>query len=68
MELKFAPGCFDGLSEEEAKEVFDHVTEMFENGALETNSEPVDMDTLEEEDPELYAILMADMEKIDTFQ
>ena len=67
MEVKLAPGAFDNVPEEEQEELFKEIQAMVEDGTLFENSEPVDMDTLEEEDPELYAILTqgaADISKL----
>lgn len=64
MKVVLAPGAFDNVPEDEQEELFKELQEMFEDGSLLENSEPVDMDTLEEEDPELYSALMQDTPKL----
>ena len=67
MTIKLAPGAFDNVPEDEQQDLFDDLQAMLDDGSLFENSEPIDMDTLEEEDPELYAILTqgaADISKL----
>jgi len=58
--IKIAPGAFDGIPEEDQKEIFEEIERMLEDGTLFENSVEVDLDALMEEDPELYAKLMGD--------
>jgi hypothetical protein len=53
--IEFAPGCFDEFegTQEEMAEIIAHLTQLAESGELELMSEPVDIDELIEEDPEL---------------
>ncbi len=67
LKITFAPGAFDSFegSQEELDQLVDHIEKMAESGDLHENSEPVDMDRLEQEDPELYDILTNVFEKLD---
>jgi len=53
--IEFAPGCFDEFegTQEEMAEIIAHLTQLAETGQLELMSEPVDIDELIEEDPEM---------------
>jgi len=53
--IEFAPGCFDDFegTQEEMAELIAHLTQLAETGQLELMSEPVDIDELIEEDPEM---------------
>jgi hypothetical protein len=53
--IEFAPGCFDDFegTQEEMAEIIAHLTQLAESGELELMSEPVDIDELIEEDPQL---------------
>ena len=53
--IEFAPGCFDDFegTQEEMAEIIAHLTQLAETGQLELMSEPVDMDDLIEQDPEM---------------
>ena len=53
--IEFAPGCFDEFegTQEEMAEIIAHLTHLAETGQLELMSEPVDMDDLIEQDPEM---------------
>lgn len=59
--VQFAPGCLDTLENElspqELQEFMDKISEMVKDGSFFENSVPINMDTLEEEDPDLYKIL-----------
>ena len=59
IKVKFAQGCFpDDMTQEEIDEIVKEITSMVEDGSLMANSEPLDMDKLEVEDPEMYHQLM----------
>lgn len=64
MKLKVAPGAFDNVPEDEQQELFDELEKMVEDGSIFENSTPVDMSELETEDPELFALLNARIDKI----
>lgn len=66
--IKFAPGCFpDDMTQEEIDEISAELTKMVEEGTLFENSEPIDMERLELEDPEMYEQLMRLEEHEETF-
>jgi hypothetical protein len=58
-EIVFAPGCFDDFegTQEELDMMMEEITAMFENEDFLENSTLVDMETLWQTDPELYAKL-----------
>ena len=61
MKVVFRPGCFpDDMTQEEIDEMVDTLTKMANDGTLFENSEPIDLDELEENDPEAYAKLIQD--------
>lgn len=66
-EIRFAPGAFDEFegSQEELEEFVKEIQDLAASGELLENSYPVDMDQLEQEDPELYEILSRQLEQID---
>ena len=58
MKVILAPGAFDDVPEEDQEGLFKKIQEMVDNGTLFDNSESIDMDTLKEEDPEMYDSIM----------
>lgn len=64
MKIMIAPGAMDHLTEEEQKEVMEAITKAISDGSIFTDSKPVDFDQLEQEDPELYAALMTNIESM----
>ena len=64
--IRFAPGAFDSFegTQEELNDLVAEIKNMIMNGNLEENSHPVDMDHLEQENPELYQILTNQLEKV----
>lgn len=54
MKLEFAPGCFDNFegTQEELDELIAQIHTMFESGQMIEDAEPIDLETLMEEDPE----------------
>jgi hypothetical protein len=65
-EVRFAPGAFDSFegTQEELDELVAEIKNLAMNGNLEENSYPVDMDQLEQDDPELYETLSRQLENI----
>ena len=55
MEIRFAPGCFDNFegTQEELDEMIAEIERMVADGSFMENSEPLDLDALAEEDPEM---------------
>lgn len=64
--IRFAPGAFDNFegTQEELNDLVAEIKNMAINGDLIENSHPVDMDLLEQENPELYQTLTNQLEKI----
>ena len=58
MKVVLAPGAFDDIPEDEQEELFKEIQAMVDDGSLFENSEAVDMDTLKEEDPEMYNLII----------
>lgn len=65
-EIRFAPGAFDEFegTQEELDELVEEIKSLAQSGDLHENSHPVDMDQLQEEDPELYETLSRQLEQI----
>lgn len=59
LKVEFAPGCFDSFTgtQEELDELVSEIQKMVETGELFEKSNPVDIDTLIEEDPEMAEVL-----------
>lgn len=55
MKIVFVPGCFDNFdgTQEELDEMVAKIKEMVASGEIFENSEPIDFDELEDENPEL---------------
>ena len=55
LEVVFAPGCFDEFdgTQEELDELMKQIMEMVENGTLEENSTPIDLEDFDLEDFDL---------------
>jgi hypothetical protein len=53
--IEFAPGCFDNFdgTQEEMDQIIAHITQLAESGQLAQQSEPVDVDQLIDQEPEL---------------
>ena len=60
-EIVFAPGCFDSFegSQEELDELINEIKRLVETGEIFERSTPLDVDSLEDEDPELAEKLAA---------
>jgi hypothetical protein len=61
MEIKIAPGAFDDFdgTQEELDQLMKDLNQMIQDGSLFENSEPVDLDLLQEENPEIYEKIMS---------
>lgn len=66
MKVKIHPNAVlpEDMTQEELDSMIADLQKMADNGELEINSEPVDMDVLEKEDPELYNELLSTFEEI----
>lgn len=64
MKVVLAPGAFDSIPEDEQEDLFKELQEKVDDGSLFENSEEVDMEALEKEDPELYKLLIAGVPKL----
>lgn len=58
-------GALDGLEDGEVEELMAFFKKALEDGTLTEISEPVDMDELADEDPELYALLVERLEALE---
>ena len=61
IQVSFAPGALDDLdfeSQAELDEFVANITAMFQDGSFVEQSRPVDMQKLQDSDPELYAKLV----------
>jgi hypothetical protein len=60
LKIEFAPGCFDNFegTQEELDELIAEITKAVESGDFMEKSQPLDMDSLMEEDPEMAEILL----------
>lgn len=67
--IQFAPGVLEELEEdmtpEELQEFMNELKMMVEDGSFFDKSEAVDLDELKTTDPELYEILVEQLENID---
>jgi hypothetical protein len=65
MKIIFAPGSFDAFdgTQEELDELMNEIQELVESGDIFENSYQVDLDQMQEEDPELFEILSQQLEK-----
>jgi hypothetical protein len=70
LKITFAPGCFDSFegTQEELDELIAEIQKSFESGEFLTKSEPLDVDELMEEDPELAAKLFSAVEDLDNIE
>ena len=66
-EIKFAPGAFDHFdgTQDELNSLMAEIKNMVESGKIFEESKPVNMDELQEEDPELYEVLMKQIDNLD---
>ena len=66
MKVIFDPNCEfpDDMTQEELDELVKQIKQMAEDGTLLENSEIVDLDELEEEDPELFERINKDQPTI----
>jgi hypothetical protein len=67
LKLVFTEGFFDsleehGANEEEIQELLTEIKKLFDSGALMEDAELIDMDELQENDPELYEKLMGQLD------
>lgn len=67
LKITFAPGCFDNFdgTQEELDELIAEIQKGFESGEFLTQSKPLDVDQLMDEDPELASRLFSALEDID---
>jgi hypothetical protein len=63
--LVIADGAFDDVPEEDREELMKEIQAAFERGDFFTQGEPVDLDELEREEPEVYEKLVTQIEKMD---
>jgi hypothetical protein len=70
IKIEFAPGCFDNFegTQEELDELVAEITRMVESGEVLEESNPIDIDSLMEEDPEFAAALMRQLDLIEDEQ
>ena len=70
MKLKFSEHALDSLEEdmdnEELQDFLDEIKKKFEDGSFIEDSEPVDMERMKIEEPELYKQLVQAMEELDS--
>lgn len=66
LKLVFAPGCFDSFegTQEELDSLIAEIQKQFESGEIFEKSQPLDMDALEDEDPELAAKIASSLGNI----
>lgn len=62
MKVVFADDAFDGMDEDEIEELKKEILAKIEDGSFFSESEPVDFNQLEQEDPETYERLMGTIE------
>lgn len=67
LKITFAPGCFDNFegTQEELDELIAEIQRGFESGEFLTNSKPLDVDELVEDDPELAAKIFSAFDSIE---
>jgi hypothetical protein len=60
IQIEFAPGCFDNFdgTQEELDELVAEIRRMAESGELQERSQPVDIDQLIDDDPDMAEALM----------
>ena len=66
--IVFAPGAFDTFegTQEELDELLAEITAAIESGEFLENSQPLDMDALIEEDPEMAEVLMKQLSNMES--
>ena len=66
IKVNFLPGSLDDFegTQDELNDFVAEIKNLVMNGNLEENSYPVDMDQLEQDDPELYETLSRQLENI----
>lgn len=68
-EISFAPGVLERLEEtmshEELQELMDSIGEMMKDGSFLSEATLVDMDELEQSDPEMYAAIVKSLNEVD---
>ena len=52
--VMIADGAFDGMDQEEVDEIMEHIQDMIDSDTLFENAEPVDMDQLVIDEPDVY--------------
>lgn len=67
LKVEFAPGAFDHFegTQEELDAMIAEITQAIQSGEFMENSSPVNMESLQEEDPELYDILLNQLDSIE---
>lgn len=67
LKLEFAPGCFDGFegTQEELDSLIAEITAAIDSGEFMKNSQPLDMDALMKEDPEMAEALLRQLDSIE---
>ena len=65
MEIKIMEGAFDGIPKEDVEAILEAFTAAISNGTLFEESEPVNFEELEKEDPALYEKIMKQIESMD---
>jgi hypothetical protein len=70
IKIEFAPGCFDNFegTQEELDELVAEITRMVESGEMLEEGSAVDIDSMMEEDPELAAALMRQLDLLEDEQ
>ena len=60
VEIKFDPNCEfpSNMTQEDLDKLVEEIKKMAEEGTLMENSEEVDLDKLQEENPDLYKLLI----------
>ena len=68
MKIEFAPGCFDSFegTQEELDALMKEIREAVESGALFENSEPVDLDNLDDLDEEDRELIERGLSNLDS--
>ena len=68
LKITFAPGAFDDFegTQEELDELVAEIHRLIQSGELFENAEPIDLDELENEDPELAEKLAKSFDEIPT--
>lgn len=67
VKIQFAPGCFDDFdgTQEELDGLISEITRLIRSGELLEQSEPIDMDELMDEDPDIAEKLINNISNLD---